>query len=86
MILSPFVGEPRECTGYLAIPPCCGPREGKGKVATSVFVSHCWGPLRMQEFCSNSALFWAPEKVGGREPLLTLSPLGLEIFENAGAM
>ena len=34
----PFVGDPRERRGYVAIPPTLGPREGRGDVATSDFV------------------------------------------------
>ena len=33
-----FVGDPRECMGYVAFPPTFGPREGRGEAANSYFV------------------------------------------------
>ena len=39
----------------------------------------------MQGVCSNSALFWPPEKAGLRQPLLSVSPL-FKTPENVGVM
>ena len=50
-----------------------------------MIVSPLWGPPRMQGLCSNSPLFWAPEKPGLGQPLLNVSPL-LGSPENAWVM
>ena len=50
LFLFPFVGEHRECKGYVAI---------AAEAATKVFVPLCWGAPRMQGLHSNCALFWA---------------------------
>ena len=46
-----------------------------GEEANSDFVPLAWrwGPLTMQGLRSNSALFWATEKAGVRQPLLIFS-------------
>ena len=61
-----------------------GPREGKGGAA-NFFGPLCWGPPGMQGLCTFSALFWAPKKVGIRQPILILSPF-LGTPEIAGVM
>ena len=94
----PFVGDPQECRGYVAIPPLVGPREGRGEGATFDFITssggprECngyvaipptYGPPRMQGLQSNSAHLWAPEKAGVRQPLLIFTPrLVLDTPEN----
>ena len=80
------VGDPRECRGYVAIPPIVGPGEGTSEGTTFDFPRGWrWGPPRMQGLGSNSAPFWAPEKARVRWTLLISFPhLALGTPENAG--
>ena len=81
------VGDPRECRGYVEIPPSIGPPRRHGLAGQLLICSRAWrwGPPRMQGLRSNSALFRAPEKARVRWPLLILSSrLALGTPENAG--
>ena len=88
LIFSPLLGTPENAGVMLQLRPFLGPQEGMGEVATSDFLPALGvGTPRMQGLHINSALFWPPEKVGVRQPLLTFSPrLALGIPKNTGVM
>ena len=65
--------------------PLLAPKEGRAKAGTYAFVPFVWGPPRTYGLRSTSALFWAPEQAGMRQPLLILS-LCLGTPENAGVV
>ena len=89
-ILLPALGVvgPRKCKGAAAFLPYFGPRQGRGKAATSF--SHLlvttsnfaprawrWESPRIRGWHSIWALFWATHKAGVREPLVIfISALG----------
>ena len=70
------VGDPWECRGYVAIPPCFGPQRRHVLGGQFLILSPrlALGTPRMKGLRSKSALFWGPEKAHVRWPLLILSP------------
>ena len=61
--VSPLLGTPENAGVMPQFRPLLGPGEGRGGgVATCDCVPFVGDPRRMEGLCSNSVLFWGPEK------------------------